>query len=199
MFPSPLVVQPVTLNGEHVTLRPLTLSDAPPLTEIGLDEDTWKWLPNRVTNAAEMLAYVQQALTQQEQDTALPFVVIDRASGQVIGTTRYGNIDKVHRRVEIGWTWIAPEFRRTSVNTEAKFLLLSHAFETLGCNRVEFKTDALNERSRQAILRLGAKQEGIFRSHIITWTGRIRDTVYFSIIAAEWPEVRSRLWAMVHR
>lgn len=198
-FPSPLVIEPVTLNGERVLLRPLTLDDVPALAAIGLDEDTWKWTPTRVTTEAEMRAYVEEALAVQGKGTALPFVIIDKDSAQVVGCTRYGNIDKTHLRLEIGWTFVAPGFCRSHVNTEAKFLLLSHAFETLGANRVELKTDALNERSRRAIQRIGAKQEGILRSHVVTWSGRVRDTVYFSIIKEEWPSVRSNLWARVHR
>jgi RimJ/RimL family protein N-acetyltransferase len=115
--------------------------------------------------------------------------------GRVIGSTRYANIDRAHRRVEIGWTWVARAWQRTAVNTEAKYLLLRHAFETLGCIRVELKTDSLNAQSRAAILRIGAREEGIFRNHMITASGRIRHTVYFSITDAEWPEVKSRLEA----
>lgn len=198
-FPSPLIIEPVTLNGKRVLLRQLSLDDVPALAAVGLDEDTWKWIPTRVSSEAEMRAYVEDALNLQEKGTALPFVIVDKETAEVVGSTRYGNIDKTHRRVEIGWTWVAPAFRRSHVNTEAKFLLLSHAFDTLGANRVELKTDALNERSRQAILRIGAKQEGILRSHIVTWSGRIRDTVYFSIIKDEWPAIRANLWAKVHR
>ncbi len=197
--PSPLVIEPVNLNGDRVLLRPLSLDDVPALAAVGLDEDLWKWIPTRVTTEAEMHAYVADALDLQEKGTALPFVIVDKATAEVVGSTRYGNIDKTHRRVEIGWTWVAAAFRRSHVNTEAKFLLLCHAFDTLGCNRVELKTDALNDRSRQAIQRIGAKQEGILRSHIITWSGRVRDTVYFSIIRDEWPAVRANLWARVHR
>lgn len=127
----------------------------------------------------------------------MPFAIVELASGTVVGSTRYGNIDRANRRVEIGWTWIGRPWQRTAVNTESKYLLLRHAFETLGCIRVEFKTDALNERSRQALLRIGAKEEGIFRSHVVTSTGRIRDSVYFSIIDREWPAVKTRLEAML--
>jgi N-acetyltransferase len=120
-----------------------------------------------------------------------------KASGQAIGSTRYGNINRTHHRVEIGWTWVAPAWQRSAVNTEAKYLLLRHAFETLGCIRVELKTDSLNERSRAAILRIGAREEGTFRNHMITACGRIRHTVYFSILDSEWPDVKSRLQTML--
>jgi RimJ/RimL family protein N-acetyltransferase len=124
---------------------------------------------------------------------SLPFVIVDQASNRIIGSTRYGNIDTTHRRLEIGWTWLTPGFQRGLANTEAKRLLLTHAFETLGVNRVELKTDALNEKSRKAIARIGATQEGIFRKHLITASGRVRDTVYFSIIDSEWPAIKVRL------
>ena len=121
----------------------------------------------------------------------------EKASGQAIGSTRYGNIDRTHHRVEIGWTWVAPAWQRSVVNTEVKYLLLRHAFETLSCIRVELKTDSLNERSRAAILRIGAREEGTFRNHMITSSGRIRHTVYFSIVDSEWPAVRSRLQSLM--
>lgn len=194
-----MIIEPLSLNGERVLLRPLTREDAPALAAVGLDEGTWKWVPTRVTNAAEMQAYVDDALALQEQGKALPFVIVDKETAEICGSTRFGNIEPAHRRLEIGWTWVSPAFRRSHVNTEAKFLLLSHAFDVLGANRVELKTDALNERSRNAILRIGAKQEGILRSHVVTWSGRVRDTVYFSIIREEWPAVRANLWARVHR
>jgi RimJ/RimL family protein N-acetyltransferase len=140
-----------------------------------------------------MRAYIEKALDEQARGTALPFATIEKSSGKAIGSTRYANIDGANRRLEIGWTWITPRWQRTAVNTEAKYLMLRHAFEHLGCLRVEFKTDVLNERSRNAILRLGAKQEGIFRKHVITSTGRIRDSIYFSILDTEWPEVKAGL------
>ena len=121
------------------------------------------------------------------------FATIERSSGRAIGSTRFMNIDRANRRVEIGSTWIAPAWQRTPVNTEAKYLMLRHAFEVWGCIRVELKTDALNQKSRTAILRIGAKEEGTLRRHLLTWTGRVRDTVYFSILDNEWPEVKLQL------
>jgi N-acetyltransferase len=146
---------------------------------------------------ADMRAYVAQALEEQRRGVSLPFVII--AQGQVAGSTRYGNIDLANRRLEIGWTWVAPAYQRTAVNTEAKLLLLTHAFERLGVNRVELKTDALNQKSRTAIARLGAVEEGTFRKHIVTASGRVRDTVYYSIIDTEWPTVKRRLEIWLHR
>src|SRR5258708_7632647 len=138
---------------------------------------------------------VEKALQEQERGESVVFATVERSSGRVIGSTRYMNIDRANRRVEIGSTWIAPAWQRTAVNTEAKFLMLRHAFETWGCMRVELKTDALNLKSRNAILRLGAKEEGTLRKHLVTSTGRIRDTVYFSILDTEWPQVKTNLLA----
>jgi RimJ/RimL family protein N-acetyltransferase len=146
-----------------------------------------------------MRSYIEQALGDQARGTSLPFATIDQASGKVIGSTRYLNIDVSNFRVEIGSTWLAKPWQRTSANTEAKYLMLRHAFEKFGCIRVELKTDSLNQRSRDAILRLGAQEEGTLRNHMLTWTGRIRHTVYFSIIDAEWPEVKARLEGMLAR
>jgi RimJ/RimL family protein N-acetyltransferase len=140
-----------------------------------------------------MAGYIQSALDAQAAGSALPFATVKVPSGQVIGSTRYLNIDRANRRVEIGSTWIAGPWRRTAVNTEAKYLMLRHAFETLGCVRVELKTDALNQRSRNAILRIGASEEGTLRQHMITWSGRLRDSVYFSILDSEWPRVKQDL------
>jgi N-acetyltransferase len=176
-----------------VRLEPMLESHVDALAEVGLEESLWKWIPTACVTLDDMEAYVRSALTDQERDIALPFVTIEQASGKVIGSTRFGNIDTANKRAEIGWTWIARQWQRTAVNTEAKFVMLQHAFETWKCNRVELKTDALNEKSRNAILRIGAKQEGIFRQHMITSSGRLRDTVYFSIIDTEWPEVKQRL------
>ncbi len=188
-----MIVTPVTLEGKHVQLEPLLAAHHAALTEIGLDEDLWRWIPVPVRTPEEMSAYIEAALAEQARGVSLPFTIVEKNSGKPVGYTRYGNIDRVHRRVEIGWTWVAKPWQRTAVNTEAKYLLLRHAFETLGCIRVELKTDSLNEKSRAAILRIGARQEGIFRNHMITASGRIRHTVYFSIVDSEWPAVKARL------
>ena len=186
-------VEPVVLEGAHVRLEPLSRAHLPGLCEVGLEEELWRWIPTRVRMAADMSAYVELALNEQVDGQSLPFAQIESATGRVIGSTRYMNIERVHHRLEIGCTWIGLEWQRSAVNTEAKYLLLRHAFETLGCMRVELKTDSLNEKSRAAILRIGAKQEGIFRNHMMTSTGRIRHTVYFSIVDSEWPGVKSEL------
>jgi RimJ/RimL family protein N-acetyltransferase len=186
---------PVTLAGRYVRLEPLTSEHINALADVGLDPDLWRWTTSQVTNRDEMAAYVQAALAGQAAGSALPFVTVEQSSGRIIGSTRYGNIDLANRRVEIGWTWVARPWQRTAVNTEAKYLLLRHAFETLGCLRVELKTDVLNERSRRAIGRIGAREEGILRKHVITQSGRVRDTVYFSILDDEWPQAKAALEA----
>ena len=188
-----MIVQPVTLEGKCIRLEPLSLAHHAALCHVGRDQDVWRWITAPVRTPEEMRAYIETALAEQAAGTALPFATIERASGRAIGSTRYGNIDRSNRRVEIGWTWIARPWQRTAVNTEAKYLMLRHAFETLGCIRVELKTDSLNERSRKAILRIGAQEEGTFRNHMITASGRIRHTMYYSIIDSEWPAVKANL------
>lgn len=188
-------VEPVTLEGTHVRLEPLEESHHAGLTEVGLDPELWRLIPTRVTNADEMMGYIRGGLAGQAAGNALPFATVDRASNRVIGSTRYMNIDAANRRLEIGSTWIARPWQRSLINVEAKYLMLRHAFETLGAMRVELKTDSMNRRSRNAIQRIGAKQEGIFRNHMLTWSGRIRHTVYFSITDAEWPGVKAGLEA----
>lgn len=186
-------IEPVILDGERVRLEPLSLDHHADLCEVGLKEELWRLIPTFISTPDEMRSYIQSALDDQAKGSALPFATVDKASGKAIGSTRFGNISTVDKRAEIGWTWITPEFQRSFVNTEAKYLMLRHAFETWKVNRVEFKTDALNEKSRNAILRLGAKQEGIFRQHVLTYSGRLRDSVYFSIINTEWPEIKASL------
>ena len=137
------------------------------------------------------------ALRQQASGSALPFVTVEKSSGQVVGGTRFLHIVPEHRRLEIGSTWIAKPWNRTAINTEAKFLMLEHAFERLGCIRVEFMADALNERSRNPILRIGAKEEGTFRHYIITADGEIHNAVFYSIVESEWPSVKVRLHEMM--
>ena len=162
------------------------------LCAVGLEPDLWRWSPTQIRTREDMRDYVDTALQAQMQGTALPFATILKQTGSVVGSTRFANIDRQNRRVEIGWTWIGLPWQRRVVNTEAKYLMLSHAFQ-LGCIRVEFKTDSLNEKSRQALLRIGAKEEGTFRNHMIVRDGRYRHSVYFSVIEIEWPEVKARL------
>ena len=193
-----MVVAPVVLEGQYIRLEPLQKNHLAGLAAVGLDPELWRWIPTPVRTIDEMAGYIETALREKEQGASLPFALVERQTGRPIGSTRYGNIERINRRVEIGWTWVTREWQRTAANTEAKYLLLKQAFETLGCIRVELKTDSLNERSRAAILRIGAREEGTFRNHMITASGRIRHTVYFSIVDSEWPGVKARLKTMLH-
>jgi RimJ/RimL family protein N-acetyltransferase len=196
MAASPLeIVTPVTLEGSVVRLEPIRREHAEIFWEIAKDalDDIFQWIPYRMQTREDFQTLVERIFDAQNRGESVAFATVERASGQVIGSTRFMNIDAPNRRVEIGATWIAPAWQRTAVNTEAKYLMLRHAFETWGTIRVEFKTDELNQRSRQAIRRLGAKEEGIFRQHIVTWSGRLRDSVYFSILDSEWPAVKAGL------
>ncbi|HEY0383802.1 MAG TPA: GNAT family protein [Candidatus Elarobacter sp.] len=186
-------VAPVTLVGSHVRLEPLTTDHVPALARVGSDPEIWRWGLSTLATAGDMRAYVETALAEQGRGVSLPFAVVARANDDVIGSTRYGNIAPADHRLEIGWTWLARAHQRTAANTEAKLLLLAHAFESLGAMRVEFKTDALNVQSRTALARLGAVEEGTFRKHMLTASGRVRDSVYFSIVDTEWPAVKARL------
>jgi N-acetyltransferase len=192
-------LQPVTLSGRWVRLEPLVHAHVDALADVGLDPAIWRWGIAPVATRDDMRDYIETALVWQRQGTALPFATIAATNDRVIGSTRFANADEANRRVEIGWTWIAPAWQRTPLNTEAKYLMLRHAFDTLDCNRVELKTDALNETSRHAILRIGAREEGTFRSHMVVADGRIRDTVYFSVIREDWPDVKARLEARLAR
>lgn len=188
-----MIIEPVQLEGDHVRLEPLGMRHHADLCGVGLDRELWRWNPKPVGSSEEMKEYIGTALRWQAEGTALPFATISKVAGRAVGSTRFANIDRVNRRVEIGWTWLGRQWQRTALNTEAKFLMLRHAFEVLGCIRVELKTDALNERSRAAMMRLGAKEEGILRKHMTTSTGRFRDTVYYSILDTEWPAVKASL------
>jgi RimJ/RimL family protein N-acetyltransferase len=194
-----MTVAPVTLRGRFVRLEPLGLAHLPGLCRIGLDPALWTWIPTPVETPEEMEHYVRTALEEREQGVAQPFAILREDTDEVIGSTRYAAIDPHNRHLEIGWTFVARSHQRTAANTEAKLLLLTHAFETLAALRVEFKTDVLNEASRRALLRLGAVEEGTFRKHRITASGRVRDTVYFSVIDTEWPLVRERLQGFLAR
>jgi RimJ/RimL family protein N-acetyltransferase len=191
--PAPPRAEPVTLTGSVVRLEPLGLEHLDALAEVGLDPVLWRWIPFPVRTREQLQRYIEDALRDREAGRAMPFVTIERATDRPIGSTRYGNIDLTNRRVEIGWTWVAPPWQRSAVNTEAKLLMLQHAFERLGCIRVEFKTDSLNTQSRNALLGIGAVEEGILRNHMVTETDRLRHSVYFSITDDEWPAVKAGL------
>jgi RimJ/RimL family protein N-acetyltransferase len=188
-------IAPFSLEGTHVRLEPLRAEHAPLLWEIvkGHLDDMFRWIPYRLQSLQDFEAFNRLVLEEQERGLSLAFATVERSSGHVVGTTRYMNMDSANRKVEIGSTWIAPPWQRTIINTEAKYLMLRHAFESWKCLRVELKTDSMNQRSRQAILRLGAKEEGTLRKHMLTWNGRQRDSVYFSILDTEWPGVKAEL------
>ncbi|HKX41378.1 MAG TPA: GNAT family protein [Burkholderiaceae bacterium] len=183
---------PITLRGEHATLVPLATEHEPALTEAARDGELWKLWYTSVPAPEKMAADIQRRLGLQASGSMLPFAVLD-ASGAVAGETTYMNIDAVHKRVEIGSTWYATRVQRTPLNTECKLMLLTHAFEALGCIAVEFRTHRLNTQSRRAIERLGAQLDGILRAHQRSPDGSLRDTAVYSITAAEWPAVRQHL------
>ena len=191
-------IAPVTLMGKKIRLEPLSEDHVPDLALVGLNENIWRYmLYGQIHTQADMRLWVLEILERQARGTDLAFAVVLQADGKAVGATRYLDIRPEHRGLEIGGTWYGADYQRTAVNTEAKYLLLRHAFETLGCVRVQFKTDLRNERSQRALSRIGAVQEGILRNHIITPDGYIRDSVYFSIIDREWPAVKARLEAML--
>ena len=185
----------VTLEGSVVRLEPIRREHAEIFWNIAKDslEEVFRWIPYSMQTPGDFRAFVDKILDEQERGLSVAFATLERRSGETIGSTRFMNIDRANRHVEIGSTWIIPAWQRTGVNTEAKYLMLRHAFEVWQCARVELKTDALNEKSRAAILRIGAREEGTLRKHVATWTGRFRDSVYFSILDSEWPEVKRAL------
>jgi RimJ/RimL family protein N-acetyltransferase len=193
-------VKPVVLTGNYVRLEPLTEEHVTGLAEIGVGQTFWDFmLYGNINTVDDMHKWVGDILARAENGTDLPFAVIHLESGRVAGATRYLNIMPQDRGLEIGGTWYGVEFQRTSVNTECKYLLLSHAFETLGCIRVQLKTDLRNERSQKAIERIGAVKEGVLRNHMILPDGQYRHSVYYSILDTEWPAVKTRLESMLAR
>jgi N-acetyltransferase len=193
-------VKPVVLTGKNVRLEPMAEAHIPALAEIGVGQPFWDFmLYGEMNTVDDMRGWVMDILSRAEQGTDLPFVAIHLASGRVAGATRYLNIMPKDRGLEIGGTWYGVEFQRTAVNTECKYLLLKHAFETLGCIRVQLKTDLLNVRSQKAIERIGAVKEGVLRNHMILPDGRYRHSVFYSITDSEWDDVKKRLEGMLGR
>ena len=190
-----MTLQPITLAGQSIRLEPLQLNHVSALAEAGLFAELWRLQPAPVVTENDMRGYVQTALDDQERGVGLPFVIVNLQTEQVIGSTRYMDIALAHFRLEIGATWLTPAHQRSGANTEAKLLLLGHAFDSLGIKRVVFKTELLNEPSRKALARIGAVEEGTFRQHLYAASGRPRDMVYFSILAQEWPNVKAKLTA----
>ncbi|MGP0019841.1 MAG: GNAT family N-acetyltransferase [Candidatus Sulfotelmatobacter sp.] len=193
------IILPLTLEGTVVRLEPLRHEHSELFWDVAQNdlEDIFRWIPYSMKTSEDFRRLIDKGFDEQQRGESVVFATVERSSGRAIGSTRFMNIDRVNRRVEIGSTWIAPPWQRTAVNTEAKYLMLRHAFEVWKCIRVELKTDGLNQKSRNAILRIGAKEEGTLRRHLLTWTGRVRDTVYFSILDDEWPAVKARLQARI--
>ena len=192
---SPHLPQPMdaTLVGQNIELRPLRLEHKQALLEAAADGELWNLKVTAVPGPETIDEYISTAMAGREAGTVMPFIIMQRETGRVVGSTRFWKIDPVNRKLEIGHTWLSASVQRSRVNTEAKFLLLTYAFEVMNCVRVQFTTDALNEKSRAAILRIGAKQEGIVRHERIMPDGRKRNSARFSIIDCEWPEVKARL------
>jgi RimJ/RimL family protein N-acetyltransferase len=189
---------PESLTGETVRLEPLAERHWPGILAVGLAPELWQWTIEGVEGEADLRRWFDEALAAAAHGRSVPFATVIRVSGRVVGSSRFGNLDAHNRRVEIGWSWVAPAWQRTGVNAEAKYLMLRHAFEGWGCHRVELKTDALNAQSRGAMLRLGAREEGVFRKYQVRQDGRVRDTAWYAVTADEWPGVKSglerRLW-----
>jgi RimJ/RimL family protein N-acetyltransferase len=196
-MPMSLPLEAVTLEGRIVRLEPMSPAHLDGLAQVAFEPSLWIWTLARPTDRAGLEAWMSTAIANREAGVELPFVTVDRATGAPIGSSRYLNIVPEHRRLEIGWTWVAPSFQRRGTNREAKLLMIEHAIERLGCHRVEFKTDSLNEKSRAALLGIGATFEGIFRNHMVMPEGRLRHSAYYSVIDAEWPAIKERLGASI--
>ncbi len=192
-------VEPITLSGRHATIEPLGREHEEGLRRAAADGELWRLWYTSVPAPGKTAAYIDTALQSREREGAMPFVVRENASGDIVGCTRYFHVDAPNRRLEIGYTWYARRVQRTALNTECKLLLLTHAFESLKCIAVEFRTHWFNHASREAILRLGAKQDGVLRNHQISPDGSYRDTVVFSIIESEWPAAKQHLGYMLER
>lgn len=195
----PLELRPVTLEGEHVRLEPVSLDHVDGLFAAGQDESIWRWMPRHPVTRDDFRSIVEHAIAEQQHGRGITWATVHRASGQVVGSTSFLNVSAYDNRLEIGATWIAPRMQRSAINTEAKYLQLRHCFEELGCLRVELKTDARNLKSQAAIERIGAVREGVFRKHMRMQDGFQRDSVYFSIIDEEWPAVKRGLETMLGR
>jgi RimJ/RimL family protein N-acetyltransferase len=188
-------VEPVTLEGTIVRLEPLSAAHLEGLARVAFDESIWRWTVVQPTDIDGLRGWLQTALIHLADGSEMPFATIDVATGQPIGSTRFMSIVPEHRRLEIGWTWVAPAWQRKGANQEAKYLQLRHAFEVLGANRVEFKTDSLNEKANPALLAIGATYEGTFRNHMIMPGGRLRHSTYYSVTKEEWPDRKAKLEA----
>lgn len=192
--------RPMVLEGRFVRLEPLDLDKHwDGLVAVGMDASLWRFTTAKIRTQGDLRRYFDIALEEQASGRSLPYVTVHRESGRVAGSTRFGNLERAHRRVEIGWTWVGVDFQRTAVNTEVKYLMFAHAFEDWGFRRVELKTASINEKSKNAMRRLGCVEEGTLRKHMLNEDGGSRDSVYFSVIDDEWPEMKLRLEGMLAR
>jgi N-acetyltransferase len=190
----PLFNQQVILEDDHARLTPLQLTDMDSLSEIAFEPSIWTYGMSNLRELTDLEKYIVTALREKEQGLAYPFLIYNKIQDKVAGCTRFGNISFEHKRLEIGWTWLHPKHQGTGINKSCKYLLLKYAFEILGMNRVELKTDLLNLQSQQAMRKIGATQEGVFRRHQITSTGRVRDSIFFSIIHDEWLDLKESVF-----
>ncbi|WNF21274.1 GNAT family protein [Mesobacillus jeotgali] len=186
-------MEKIMLEGNTVKLLPMEKSHLDGLWEAGHHQSIWEFTSSKVRSKAEMKTVIETAIAEREKGTQIPFTVFDKKTGKIVGSTRFLDISEAHKSLEIGWTWYSPDYWRTRVNTECKFLLLQHAFEKKGVNRVQFCTDSRNVRSQAAIARLGVEREGVLRKHRIIADGYVRDTVIFSILKEEWPRIKKGL------
>ncbi|HZS88031.1 MAG TPA: GNAT family protein [Chloroflexota bacterium] len=188
-----LAIGPATLEGRWVRLEPLQRQHVDALAAISGDEEIWRYISMPLATHSDVATFVERALATAERGDEIPFVIIEKVTGTIVGSTRFMDIRREHRAVEIGSTWLGRAWWRTAINSESKYLLLRHLFDDVGCLRVSLKTDARNLRSQRAIERLGAVREGVLRKHMIVQNGYSRDTVYYSIIDTEWPAIRSTM------
>jgi RimJ/RimL family protein N-acetyltransferase len=191
--------RPVILEGERVRLEPMSLEHIPALTEVAFEPSVWRWIGFRMNTPDDLRRYVEVALAEAAEDVSMPWVTRCKIDGQIVGSTRFMDINREHRRLEIGNTWIHPDYQRTGVNVAAKYLQLWHAFEGMGVRRVALKTHHQNFASQRAIRALGAKEEGTFRNHMLYPDGSTRNSIWFSVIQEEWPEVRNHLEERMRR
>ena len=192
-------VKPVTLEGRIVRLEPLSLEHLDDLAQVAFEGDLWRWTVVQPTDVDGLRAWIDAAVATTANGSEMAFATVDLAAGRAVGSTRFMSIVPEHKRLEIGWTWVGLAFQRTGANREAKLLQMAHAFETLGANRLEFKTDSLNEKANPGLLGIGATFEGTFRNHIVMPGGRLRHSNYYSVIADDWPAVKARLQAKLDR
>jgi len=190
-------VEPVTLTGRRVRLEPLSTAHLDGLADVAFDPAIWRYTIARPTDRAGLLAWIETAIRNADAGTEQAFATIDVGSGRPIGSSRFMSIVPEHRRLEIGWTWLAPAWQRSGANREAKLLMLEHAFDVLGANRVEFKTDSTNEKARAGLLGIGSTFEGVFRNHMIMPDGRLRHSAWYSVTVEDWPVVKARLSAAI--